>query len=85
MYYTTVFASDWINNPNNHIPLASLDPIIDQADIARGYVLKDELLKYYSEKIQEKDITPNSRIVELCTTSYDGLQSGVSRCLPISE
>lgn len=82
IYYQTVFHPD-MDMEDLFIVLAQMDPIIDKNDMERGYVLKEELLKYFSKKINEEDITEKSRITEYVITSYNGLTKDKTRELPI--
>lgn len=70
-YYQTVF----YNNKNKQIVLANDCPIIDDDDIKRGYVLKEQLLSYYGHLVKNDDITDNSKIVEYVMTTLDGTMS----------
>lgn len=70
IYWQTVFYSD-INDMNNKIVLSNIDPIIDENDVARGYVDKDELLKYFGNKINKGDVGDHSYVVEYSWSTYD--------------
>ena len=69
IYWETVFYSD-INNKANHVVLASMDRILDENDVKRGYVCKTELLNFYKSKINEESISENSYIVEYIWDTY---------------
>jgi len=69
-YYSTWFYSN-VNDTKNGIRLASLDPIIDQNDKARGYVLISELLQLFGRKIKEDMITENSYLIEYCYSTLE--------------
>jgi hypothetical protein len=71
-YWTTIFYSN-INNQDVKIILASMDQIIDDDDIERGFVLKEELLNFFKTKVKKEDITEYSYLVEY---SYDTYGSG---------
>lgn len=70
IYYRTVFYKDVRNREEGVVVLADIDPILEEADRERGYVLKDELLKYYGVKIKLEDVGDYSRIEEQMSSSY---------------
>lgn len=82
IYYRTVFYRDVRQRDGEFIVLADLNPILEEADRERGYVLKGELLKYYGLRINLEDIGEYSRIEEQVGSSRGpGYETQVS--LPI--
>lgn len=82
IYYRTVFYKDVRNREEGYIILADMNPILEEADRERGYVLKEELLKYYGIRIKFEDIIEHSRIEEQVSSSYGpGYKTQIS--LPI--
>ena len=74
LYWTTKFYRD-INNIDDFIVLNSMDKIIDDNDVRRGYVCKNELLnfsKMKDAKMKDEIITKDSYIVEYHWNTYDG-------------
>lgn len=66
----------------NPIVLSNQIPIIDENDVKRGHILKNELVKYYSDIIKKECITENSRIVEYVMTTLDNT-TNETKSLPI--
>ena len=82
IYYRTVFYKDVRNREEGFVVLADVDPILEEADRERGYVLKEEFLQYYGKKVRSEDINGYSRIEEQVGSSYGpGYETQVS--LPI--
>lgn len=77
-YWTTIFYSD-INNQDVKKNLASVDQIIDHNDEKRGFVLKEELLKFFTDKVKKEDITENSYLVEYSWDTYSSGQKEIKR------
>ena len=77
-YWTTIFFSD-IYNQNNKIVLASINPLIDDNDDKRGYVLKEEVLQFFADKVKKEDITENSYLVEYSYDTYSDGQTETKR------
>jgi hypothetical protein len=71
-YWTTIFYSD-INNQDEKIILASMDQIIEEDDVERGFILKEDLLNFFATKVKKENIKENSYLVEY---SYDTYSSG---------
>jgi len=67
IYYKTIFRKD-INN-NNDIVIGG--SIIEELERHRGYIIKEELLRYCGDLINESDITENSRVIEFLITTYN--------------
>ena len=78
IYYQTVFYPD-VDVEDRYVVIGVMDQVIDKNDEERGYILKEEFLQYFGNKISEEDITDKSRIVEYMTTSYDGIHGGKVR------
>jgi hypothetical protein len=70
VYFRTVFYKDVRQKGEGYIILADMTPILEEADKERGYVIKEELMKYYSSKILYNDIGEHSRIEEQISSSY---------------
>jgi hypothetical protein len=75
IYYKTVFYFN-IDDLNKFIILAELDPIIDNSDKNRGYVLKNDLIQFVNKKYKdifftECVITKNSYIIEYETSTLE--------------
>ena len=81
IYYRTVFYKD-VRNKSDYVILSELNRIVERCDVERGYVLKDELLKFYDSKIHPNDIGEYSRIEEQIGSSY-GSGYDVETILPI--
>jgi hypothetical protein len=82
VYFRTVFYRDVRNRNEGYIILADLNPILEEADKERGYVIKEELIKYYGSKILVAYIGEHSRIEEQISSSFGpGYETQVS--LPI--
>ena len=73
IYWQTVFQPDG-EVDDQFVVLAELDQIIDKNDELRGYMLRDELLSVFPNKIKAEDITKESRVTEYMVTSYEGLK-----------
>jgi|GEM_PF-5909128 len=80
-YWQTIFYknihSENLHHDTNFVVLSSINKIIDKDDIERGYIRKDDLLKYCSKldlslPVTEADIGDGSYIVEyqICTLDY---------------
>jgi hypothetical protein len=80
-YWTTVFIKDK-NDKSKKIVLENIDPIIGKNDT---FVLKTELLQYYSHLINEEDITENSLLEEYTWSTIDPNDKSfiVTKSLPI--
>lgn len=63
IYYTTYFYPD-IQDKSKFTILAHMNPVLDDSDIKRGYVAKEELLRHYSHLIELIEITEHSYIIE---------------------
>lgn len=72
IFYRTVFYRN-INHKHDVIVLEDINQIIDMHEIERGYIHKEELLKHFTYILKEKDITPDSRVVEYISSTYDDL------------
>ena len=70
IYFRTVFYKDVRQRDRGFIILADIDPIIEETDRERGYVLKDDLMKFYGLRIKFEDIGEYSRIEEQLGSSY---------------
>ncbi len=70
LYWTTIFYSD-IRDMNSKIVLETMDPIIDDGDKRQNFVSKSDLLRLFSHKIREEDITEHSWLVEHMYSTYD--------------
>ena len=82
IYYRTVFYKDVRNRKEGYIILADMNPILEENDRERGYVLKEELMKYYGMRIKFEDIGEHSRIEEQVSSTHGpGYETQVS--LPI--
>ena len=82
IYYRTVFYKDVRNREEGFVVLADMNPILEEADRERGYVLKEEFLQYYGKKVRPEDITGYSRIEEQVSSTHGpGYEAQVS--LPI--
>ena len=73
IFWQTVFHPDG-EIDDQFVVLAELDQIIDKNDELRGYMLRDELLSVFPNKIKAEDITKESRVTEYMVTSYEGLK-----------
>lgn len=60
-HWRTLFYSD-INDKTKFIVLSNYDRAIEESDIERGHILKEEL--FVQEGITEDDLNPNSFVVE---------------------
>jgi hypothetical protein len=69
IYTITRFFPD-INDRTKYVVIANLDSIIEESDWKRGYVLKAEILQYYSRLVKPEDIGENSYLVEYGWTTY---------------
>lgn len=69
MYWNTYFYANG-EDDKSRVLLGFIDPILDEGDVKRGYVLKKELLSWCKTKIHEEDITERSRIIEFMVTTY---------------
>lgn len=70
-------------NRKDSIDIAN-DPIIDQDDMKRGFVLLDELVKFYGDKFDKNQITDQSYLVESMSGSYDtNTEPLITKKLPI--
>ena len=70
LYYETIFYSD-IDKMTEGISIAQLDPIIDENDTKRGYVLKEELLQFYRKFVTPEMITEKSYLVQYIVSTLD--------------
>ena len=85
IYIRTVFYKDVRNrNKSDFVILAELNSILENCDKERGYVIKEELLKYYGHKIQYNDIGEHSRIEEHTSSTY-GPDYQVHVSLPVRD
>lgn len=80
-YWTTYFYPDY-SNKTTKITLARVDPIIDKNDVARGYIDKNELLKYYASVIGDRNVGDESRVVEEVVDTY-GCEVNVTNVMPV--
>ena len=66
-----IYWQTYFKNKEKSVLLASIDKIIDPNDINRGYVLKEELLQYYGDLINQQDLTEDALLIEYesCTLS----------------
>lgn len=69
IYYRTVFYKD-IRNKSDFVVLSELNRIVENCDKERGYVIKEELLRFFGSKIRLEDISEHSRIEEQIGSSY---------------
>lgn len=71
-YWTTKFYPD-IHNMDECVVLASMDPIIEDSDKHRGYVLKEELLQHFGTLLQVNGfvIGEHSYLVEYVFSTLD--------------
>ncbi|SPN79062.1 Hypothetical protein BRZCDTV_137 [Brazilian cedratvirus IHUMI] len=85
IYYTTRFFPNGKSNPEEAIDIAHTNQIIDAKDRKRGYVLKEELLRYYGTKVTPDMIGPNSCLVEYVWTTLDpdDMEESERMCLPV--
>lgn len=68
IYYQTLLFTP---ETNRYVVIAKTDQIIDENDHARKAVLKEELLKYYSEILHGYEITENTEIIESRIATHD--------------
>ena len=69
IYYRTVFYKD-VRNKSDFVILAELNRIVENCDKERGFVIKEELLRFFGSKIRREDISEHSRIEEQIGSSY---------------
>ena len=67
-----IYFQTYIYTPelNSYIWIAN-ESIVDEKDIERQVILKEELLKYYSHVISESELTDNSVLIEYYMTSHN--------------
>lgn len=80
-YWKTYFYPDY-GDKTIKIALAYIDPIIDANDVARGYVDRNELLKYYAGVIGDYSVGEDSRVVEEISDTY-GDEVEVTKIMPV--
>lgn len=70
---------------NYVVQLSSLNSMLDRADIARGYVKKEDLLRVAPDLIKPEDIGEHSFMVDYTWTTYDSddMDGYESRRLPV--
>ena len=70
-FWTTKFYPDV--RENKYVVLAALDPIIEESDKRRGYVLKEELLQYYKTVLDVNEFTigEHSYLIEYISSTLD--------------
>jgi hypothetical protein len=77
IYFVTVFCRS-VHNKSECVVLAQMNPIIEAADIERGYILKEELVGLFGGMI-DGDITDDSRVIQYMSSTLD------SRSEPIEQ
>ena len=75
IYYRTCFYRN-LHTREGEVVLATLNPIIDNNDIKRGYVLRSELLEFYGPNsqcnlIKEEDIIDGCGLIQYHWCSLD--------------
>jgi hypothetical protein len=70
IYYITRFYKHQ-EDRETYVQLGDIEPIIEPVDVERGYILKAELLEFFSQFVSEEDITDTSVIEEYLWTSFD--------------
>lgn len=82
IYWQTLFYKNSLIT-NDFIVLENFEKILDEDDLERGHILKSELLKYFSVKLKDIDITENACVREFETTTYGMYDNNETMCLPI--
>lgn len=81
IYYRTIFYKD-VRNKDDFVIVAEMNSILENVDKERGYVIKEELLRFFGNKITSEDIGEHSRLEEQMGSSY-GPGYDVQTSLPI--
>ena len=73
-YYKTLFYSN-VYDTTTYVVLADqTEKIIEEEDIERGYVIKEQLLELYDYCIKANDIGTYSYLIEYIATTHDGVE-----------
>lgn len=69
-YFQTRFYPN-MSESGNYKVLAAMNRIIDNADVERGWIRAEDLLRNFPEKVSSTDLTTNSWIVEYIWTTHE--------------
>ena len=74
MYYKTIFYNNVYDTTQYTILADQTEKIIEEEDISRGYVLKEQLLELYDYCLEPEDISEHSYLIEYISNAHDGIE-----------